>query len=217
MEVHPIAMSSFARFYEATGPEKVKMVREARLFQSNPDMYKARDYYYDIRNTLRQTHWSTGDVATFENALEGLCARQRQEGKEAHIRAIGESYIQFWRSRHIQLVSLPPAQVTLARLPIRVSVELGVIYNGDHLALKLWFNSPRPTRAYRQTVKFLIDEVTAAGEWPRAFQPAILDVRRGEILPPVPIPRDLRRALEGQAGAFLQIWSGFDASIDPAR
>lgn len=218
MDIQPIAMTSFARFYEATGPEKVKMVREARLFQSDPDRYIARDYYFDLRNTLRQTHWSTGDIDTFENALDALCSRQKQEGKQAHLRAIGESYLQFWRSRDVQLVSLPAKQIALASLPIRVAVEMGIVYHGDRLALKLWFNSPRATRAYRQTVKFLIDEIVTRGDWPSSFQPAILDVRRAEILPPVTVPRDLRRALEGQAGAFLQIWKGLDEVLaDPDR
>lgn len=210
MQVGPIEMSSFARFYEATGPQKVVIVRDARLFQSDPDSYAGRDYYFDLRNTLRQTHWATGDVATFQNALDALCARQKQPGKQDHLRAIGENYVRFWSKPGARTFEVPRAQISLAGLPIRVSAEIGMDYQGDRLAVKMWFNSPRATRAYRQSVKFMMDQAITDGSWANAWQPVILDVRRAEILPPVPIPRDLRRALEGQAGAFLQIWGGLD-------
>jgi hypothetical protein len=210
MQIGAILMSSFARFYEATGPQKVAIVRDARLNQSDPDSYTSRDYYFDLRNTLRQTHWATGDITTFAQVLDALCARQKQDGKEKHLREIGESYIRFWIKRGAGTFDVPRAQILLGGLPIRVSAEVGMVDRDDKFAMKLWFNAPRPTRAYRQAAEFMLRQAAADPAWSTSWRTVILDVRREEVLPAVPIPRDLRRALEGQAGAFKQIWEGLD-------
>jgi hypothetical protein len=211
MEINAIPMAAFARFYEATGPQKVAMVRDARLYQSDPDGYTGRDYYYDLRNTLRQTHWKTDDIAIFEVALDPLLSRQKQEGKREDYRAIGQAYISFWRKRDAHFFDIPGAQIDLAGLPIRVSTEVGMVYHGDNLALKLWFNAPRATRAFRQAIKYMMEQGRHPAAWRQDWQAAIWDVRREEVLPEVPTPRDLERALEGQAGAFQQIWKRLES------
>lgn len=206
MKIVPIPMAAFARFYEATGPQKVAIVRDARLYLSDPEGYIGRDYYYDFRNTLRQTHWRADDISVFEAALDQLVARQKQEGKREHYREIGRAYINFWRKRAAHFFVVPVAQIDLAGLPIRVSVEVGMVYHGDNLALKLWLNAPRATRGFRQAIKYMMEMGSSQAAWRQDWQAAIWDVRREEVLPPVPIPKDLGRALAGQAGAFQKIW-----------
>lgn len=204
MEIGTIPMTAFARFYEATPPAKVIMVREARLMVSDPRGYRGRDYYLDLRNTLRQTHWATNDIATFEAALGPLVAHQVIPGKKEHYQKVGDAYIAFWKKRGATFFRVPDCLIDIAGLKIRVAPEVGMSYGGDKLALKLALPAPRPTRQFRQAVQYLTAQ--GRGEWPHDWQAALWDVRREEVLPPVSVPRDLALALEGQAMAFQEIW-----------
>ncbi len=202
MEIKQVPITSFARFYGATGPQKVKIVRDARQFQSDPRGYGGRDYYMNFRNALKRTHWRTDDIVSFEAELDSLVAEQRNEKKQEHYRELGEAYINFWKKHDAQFFEVPKASLTVAGLNIRVVTEVGMRYSGENLALKLLMTAPRPTRQFRQAVQ----HITAQSDQPPDLQPAMWDVRREEILQPVSIPRDFQIMLEGQAVAFQQIW-----------
>ena len=180
------------------------MVRDARLMVSDPRGYRSRGYYFQLRNTLSQTHWLTNDISTFENALDPLVAEQTKQGKKEHYRQIGDSYIDLWKKRDASYFKIPSTDLEVAGLKIRISAEVGMSFGGDDLALKLWLNSPRPTRSYRQAIQYLTEE--GSGGWHQNWQTALWDVRRLETLPRVSIPKDFALALEGQAMAFQQIW-----------
>ncbi len=207
MELASVPVTTFARFYEATGPGKVRIVRDSRLYQSDPKGYRTRDFYLDFRNTLRQTHWATNDIGTFEAALDSLVKRQTIQGRDEHFRKVGTAYITYWKKRDPGYFAIEPETIQVADLNIRVSPEVGMNYSGDELALKLSLPAPRPTRAFRQVLQHLTVQAYASS--PR-LQPGIWDVRREEILPPVPIPKDFQLAIEGQAMAFRQIWESLD-------
>ncbi|MGD9935693.1 MAG: hypothetical protein AB7T37_18500 [Dehalococcoidia bacterium] len=208
MPLEPIPAATFARFYEATGPQKVRIVRDSRMYQSDPKGYRARDYYREFRNTLRQTHWATNNIANFAAALDGLVNGQTIKGKDEHYRKVGEAYIHFWEKRGADYFTIQREFVPLAELSIRVRPEVGMKYNGDQLALKLALAAPRPTRAFRQVIQHLTEQALVAAP---EYQTAVWDVRREEILPRVPIPKDFQLALEGQAMAFKQIWESLDS------
>ena len=214
MQISNIPMTTFARFYEATGPQKVSMVRDARLYQTDPKGWAGRDYYRELRLALRNSHWQTDDIASFEAALEPLLESQQQAGRREHFEKIGRAYIKFWKKNDARLFDTPsPSVVTLGGLGIRLSNDLGMRRSGDSLVLKVWWNAPRPTRAFRQAVQYL----TGRGKdgWHADWHGALWDVRREEILPPVNTPKDLYLALEGQAGAFREIWASLDAAEAP--
>ncbi len=210
MEIKAVAIATFARFYGATGPQKVKMVRDARLFQSDPRGYSARDYYGDFRRALRQTHWQTDNIATFEAKLDSLVATQTIPGKSEHYRELGEAYIKFWKKHDAHFFRVPDASITVAELDIRVVTEVGMRYGQDRLALKLLLTAQKPTRQFRQAIQHLTDEARR-GTRSANLQPGIWDVRREDVLPRVSIPKDFQLALEGQATAFRQIWDSLDA------
>lgn len=210
MEIGAVALATFARFSEATMSQRVRVVRDARLFRSDPDSYAGRDYYFDLRNTLRKTHWQPGasKIESFEAALDGLLTRaSKVKGRADHYKAISEAYIAFWKKRDAQFFPVAPTNIELVGLSIHVTAEVGMRYDSNNLALKLLLAAPKQTRHFRQVIQFLSDE---AFEDRPNLQPAMWDVRRGEILPRVPIPKDFRLALEGDAMAFQQIWRSLD-------
>ncbi len=97
MEISPIPIAVFARFYEASPLSKVMRVRNARMMVTDPDGYKIRDYYLDLRNTLSETHWKSGDIAGFKNALVPLVDEQEDPRKKEHFLTAGKAYIDFWK------------------------------------------------------------------------------------------------------------------------
>lgn len=201
----PIAMTSFARFYDAPSVEKVRIVRDARDYAFNPRGYRERDYYRDFRNTLRTDHWKTNDINIFANALGPLVSKQSNISKAEHFLTLGESYIDFWTQQDAEFFKVPESSIEIAGLRIRVTPEVGMRINGQNFVLKLWLNSPKAKRQYRQAIQFMTT-LDINKSWQTDWQPALWDVRRMEILSSVPVPKEFVSALEGQAAAFQQMW-----------
>ena len=91
----PVAL--FAKFYEVRPAGQVGIVRDVRMRLADPKGYSGRDFYLPLRSTLKGTHWTTEDIAAFENALPPLVASQRLEQRKKHYQDIGERYIDFWK------------------------------------------------------------------------------------------------------------------------
>ncbi len=214
MKIVTIPVSTFGRFVEASPSQKVKVVRDSRLYQSDPQGYAARDFYRDFRNTLKQTHWQTNDISRFEAALPSLISRQGIAGKRDHFQKLGEAYIAFWKKHDgANCFDLKPEVVSMADLDIRGVAELGLREHGDALAVKLSLPAPRPTRLFRQVIQYVNGQALVRNSH---LQPVIFDVRRETILQPAPIPREFQLALEGEAMAFRQIWEGLDRAAGTA-
>jgi hypothetical protein len=210
MEIGSVPLATFARFSEASMAARVRVVRDARMYRGDPDSYRARDYYNELRNTLRKTHWQPdgGSIDAFEAALDGLLEKaDKVKGRAEHYKTVSEAYIALWRKNDAQFFRIPPNDVNLAGLTVHVTSDLGMRYGGNSLAVKLLLTAPKATRHYRQVVQFLTEE--AYRNRPNLV-PVIWDVRRQELLQRVPTPKDFRIALEGDAMAFQQIWRSLD-------
>ncbi len=219
MEINEVPLTAFARFFEATPSEKVKMVREARLFQGDPGGYALRAYYGAFRNALRQTHWRGSNLGTFEATLDDVIADQNSEPKRQHYRDLSKAYIDFWKTHDdAEIFPVPVAEMEIAGLKLRVTAELGISYGGADYALAVYLRAPKPTRLYRQAVQYLTQRARS-GQWNPEWTAATYDVRRRIILPDLQMrPQDLRLALEGAAANFQQIWNSLEtqgAEIDP--
>ncbi|MDO8614670.1 MAG: hypothetical protein Q7T33_02900 [Dehalococcoidia bacterium] len=211
MEINEVPLTAFARFFEATPAEKVKMVREARLFQSDPGGYALRAYYGAFRNALRRTHWKGSDLGTFGATLDDVIAEQKSAPKQEHYRDLGKAYVDYWNLYdEAAIFPVPDAEVEIAGLRLRVNAELGISFGGTDYALAVYLRAPKPTRLYRQSVQYLTQQARS-GVWNPEWHAATYDVRRKVILPDLRIrPQDLRLALEGAAANFVQIWNSLD-------
>lgn len=205
MEQPAIGMATFARFYDATSAEKVSIIRDTRMFVADRESYVLRDYYAGLRNTLRQTHWATGDLSTFEDALSDLLAQQRILPKKEHYEKLGQAYIKYWQRQNAIYFEVEDTTIEIAGLPILITPEFGMRHHGDNLAVKLWLGAPQPKRTFRQAIQYLMDEAQRRG-WRTDLQPVLFDVRREVILPRVSLPKDFPSAMAGQAAAFRYMW-----------
>ena len=208
-----ISMALFARFYEATPPAKVRVVREIRSRATDPDGYIARDYYGELRSTIRATHWGSGSIDGLAAAISDLVADMRTrkrkvslEKKAEHYELISGKYLDGWVGFGAGYFPGPRSSVQIGNLRITVNPDLGMRYADAEYAVKLWLNAPRPTRQFRATIQHLMT-VGRGADWDPAWAVSMWDVRRGLMLPPVAIHRDFGLALESQAAAFDHIYT----------
>ncbi len=214
MEIGKVPLATFARFSEAAATPRLRVIRDARIQRGDPESYYKRDFYYELRNTLRKTHWRPGggSLDAFEASLNELFEKaDRVKGRQAHYKAVSAAYINYWKKRDAQFFEVAPSDIDLAGLTIHVTAEVGMRYDGNNLALKLILTAPKPTKHFRQVIQLLSDE--AFRNRPN-IQPAIWDVRRGEILQRVPVPNQFRLALEGDALYFRHMWEGMDQEAE---
>ena len=201
-----IGMATFARFYDAPASAKVRIVRDTLTNWANPEGYKQRDYYWAFRNTLKRTHWTTNDPFDFDFAVGGMVEGLNRDHQRQHYEVLSQAYLDFWGSQpDAQFFSVLPTRLEIAGLVILVNPEVGLRRHGDTLALKLWLNAPRPKKQFRQALQYLMEEAQERG-WDRELQPALWDVRRGEIMPRPSVARDFSWNIRGQAAAFREMW-----------
>ena len=206
-----ISIASFAKFYEVRPAAQVRIVRDIRSRMMDPERYFARDFYWPLRNLLRTTHWATGDIGTFENAMQPFVYGLQDTRKKASYRILCESYVDFWKRSGATYFPIQTASVEIDGLTIVVSPEVGMRIGDDFQALKLWFNSIQPTRQARQIVIHLMDRANAINDhWQKRWHSGIWDVRRARIPLVVRPARDFELGLAGQIAAFLQIWNRLD-------
>jgi len=214
-----VPMASFAKFYEVRPAHQVSIVRDIRMQQADQEGYSGRDFYNGLRNTLRATHWRTGDIEVFKAALGPLLDEQTKANKKEHYRKIGESYVDMWESRNASYFEVPRVDIEINGLIIRVHPEVGMrTDDGDLHPLKLWLNSGRLTRQGRQASIYLMERAQAESEaWSSRWQPHMWDVRRKNLLPQMVRARDFVLGLSGQAVAFLQIWNDLERHAQAVR
>ena len=172
----------------------------------------ARDYYAQLRNTLRTAHWRTDDIEMLRDAMPALLHRMDNRQKREQYGLLIDAYADFWSARNAEVAEVEPAAVRVAELRIRVAPEVGMITADDDQALKLWFNQDRPTRAYRQATQYMMD-LAATRTWDNSWEPAIWNVREQNILGTLHLPADFVAGIEGQAASFLHIWHSISDSV----
>ncbi len=205
--MNSIPMATFARFYAAIPSEQPRIVDEARVQQAAPRQYMSRDFYGYMRNTLRTAHWKTNDISILENDLTPLLDGQKSALKKSHYEEVVSNYASLWKGRDATYFQVPPVTIAIAGLDISVRPEVGMRTDSDQLVLKLWFSKPKPKRAFRQAIQYMMQKAAEeGGTWQQLWGHAIWDVRRKEILPWVRLPRDFTAAIQGQAAAFLHLW-----------
>jgi hypothetical protein len=215
MDINTQPLTQFARFFEATPTVKVRMVRDARLFQSDPKGYMGRAYYGLFRNALGQTHWSGSDLTTTKAKIDDVIAELRFGGKQPakpeHYQALAEYYLHFWKRRKdTSVFEVPTTEIEIAGLRIRLTGQLGISFGGDDYVLEPYFRTQKPTRLFRQAVQYLTEEARQ-GVWNSNWHAAIYDVRQELILPDIRLrAQDLRIGLEGAAADFQQQWKSYD-------
>ena len=210
--MQPLGMATFARFYDATDPQRVTVVRDSKIASVDRDSYMRRDYYSMIQNTLRRTHWDTNDISAFEDAIDPLLyqiASSNTKGgpaKRDNYEKLARAYVDYWVRQDASYFPIEQAELEIAGLPVLITPECGVYQHGDNFAVKLWFGAKPPKGKYKQAIQFLMLEAQRQLGWRTDLAPVILDIRRETFIYPQRPPRDFTKAIESQAAAFLYLW-----------
>lgn len=209
MEMRELPISTFARYFEASDQQKLRIVDQT--FSSG------MDYYWALRNTLAETHWRSDDIGTFEAALDGLLGSVKSATQREHYRKLAQGYIDFWqRYPGAHVFSVPTGHTEINGLPIRVNTDIGMAYGNDFFAIKLFLRAAPPTTKYRQAVQH-VTALATRHEWNPNWQATLLDVRRGLLLHAMPLPWKFDLAVGAQAAAYRHTWEQMREEAEQRR
>lgn len=206
MEAHMVrvSMATFARFYGASPSQQMRIVNDHRSQQVNRDRYIQRDFYGTLRQTLRRTHWATGDIDAFRDAIPELVERQQVPARRDAYQDVSQAYIDLWLNRGAEFFTAPTDDITVGALTIRVNPEVGMRTVDGAQALKVWFNvDPMPRRSL-QACHFLMERASAT--WDEDdIHAAIWDVRRLAIPLPPRLPAQMADYVAQEADRFVRM------------
>ncbi len=207
VKIPAIRMTSFAEFHDTSRSRRATMVRNLREQYLQPEMYRHRNYYHQIRNCMVQSHWKTNEIQVFSNAYEHLRFNPRYPQKRESAMNIAEHYLRHWEKEGDSIFEASSGYGSLGEIRLSIVPDIGVkTKNGDYFVTKLWFKHDKPKRAYRQAFHWFAEEMRPTA-WDREWQPVIWDVRREVFLQPVRPPKDIRLNLIGDAAAFIGMWN----------
>ena len=184
------SLTRFVQFCEAPAQKKEGVV-----------LGRGFDYYGPLIALIRRTHWATGLIDTFRNALPSFLENQNLVTKRENMRLIGEAYSEYWQERALAYFPVGQYTVDVAGLTIRIGPAVGMLNrNGDRQSLWLWFNKRGgPSLLARQIVGCLMDEVKEDPLW----YSGVWDIRRKDVPLPAQVSGNFRGELEEQATMYL--------------
>ena len=198
-----VSMATFARFYRASRNQQMRIVNDYMSQQVNRDRYILRDFYGVLRQTLRQTHWATGDIDSFRGAIPELVERQRVPARRDAYQEVGQAYVGLWLNRGAEFFPAPTEDLAVGGLTIRVNPEVGMQTVDGVQALKVWFNvDPMPRRSL-EACHFLMEQASAT--WDRDIHAAIWDVRRRAIPLAPRLPAGIDGDVTEEADRFVRM------------
>ena len=206
-----VSMTSFARFVAAPVTQKAKIVRELHTAKHLTSQDRFAPFYGHLVNTLRATHWTTRQIRTFEDAIEGFLRKVSHSVKRSRYQLLSEAYINFWVRHSASYVPIGRAEVDIGGLIIVVNPEIGMQVGNDTQVLKIWLNSPEPSKMHREVISYLM-EITSVehSTWPDQWPRGMWDVQRGRILQNPRPAADFELAIAGQKAHFESVWTALE-------
>ena len=188
-----VSLAKFIDFCEASDQRKERLVG-GRGF----------DYYGPLIALMRRTHWKTGLIDTFRNALPSFLEDQSQATKRVNFQIVGEAYSEYWLERARAYFPVGRYEVDVAGLTVRIGPAVGMVNrDGDYQLLRLWCNQDSPGLLARQIAGCLMDEVKEDSGW----HSGIWDIRAKHVPLSVQGSGSFRAELETQAALYLHYLS----------
>ena len=160
------------------------------------------DRYADLCVTIAEMHRDGHDVV----ALDSWLSVQPTTDKR-RLGAILTAYKRFCRAHELKWFEPPMRDLPLGHgINVRVAPELGVLIDGRPHAIKLYFRSD-PITPSRLALTTALMHHALSTTWPGTVC-AVLDVRRGKLLPHVEKAKANKiafPALKGAAASFAEI------------
>ncbi|MEM8923548.1 MAG: hypothetical protein AAGD35_08585 [Actinomycetota bacterium] len=204
-----LSFSRFASFVLAQGAAKEIEVSTIRAEQG---LYSgALDYWALFRNQVA-IHHQYPAARPGAGALEATIDLAPADRQWHYARAVAE-YRRFLMGRTVSWLAEPRQALWLAKgLRLRVNPELHLLIDGAPVVVKLYLRAPR-AQALTAEVGEALAHVLDTTHGHLGF-PMVFDVLRGAVFGPPRSAAEARKRLQGEAFAFVDIWSSLDNSAN---
>lgn len=184
-----IGLTSFLRFISATGLARVNAVTEALQ-----DYREWKDYYKDLRDQmiLALKHHDP-------DRLERFLAERGVDDRSPHYAICVRGLID-WMNKTEYTFIHGPKQGRWEERSLRISVnpEVALAIGGTNYIVKIYLAKGSLSQPAQRALGWLIREVHGT-----TMTPALLEVRKGRLLPSPKPSKKIGRWVRGEAQAFL--------------
>lgn len=187
-----VGLNNFLRFISVTGISKVNQVMEALQ-----DYRDWKDFYKDFREAAILAIASKNT-----RRLEALVSNLSDERKARHYAICLEGLKQWISKTNYRFVSRPrSASWTSGEIRISVNPEMILEIDGETYVVKLYMAKEQLSQLARKAYAWLIGETHKNGS-----TPAILEVRKGKLIPCQAPNRRIGQWIKGEVAAFVALW-----------
>ncbi|MBL9160978.1 MAG: hypothetical protein JNJ70_26090 [Verrucomicrobiales bacterium] len=197
---HPIiSLTDFVDFVAKTGRPKMTLVKQVK---QRPEYDPKEDFWRRLRSAIVDYHKSgSTDKTVLGGALDGVTHKPKESAYPAAIKG----YQKFLGRKAISWYQPPTKAWTSGDLTIRVNPELGLVINGEHHLVKLYFKADAMTKTKADVIILLMREAIPNLRPGTKF--ALLDVQRAKLFAHDSPSQDLLPLLQGEAANFATIWA----------
>jgi len=196
--IKPISLTDFVDFVVASGSPKLTVVRRVKR---RGEYAPAADFWKKLREAIQQMHAEGLDRSHLDGILTELTHQSKVKRYPPAVRA----YKKFLGRKDIEWFQPPHCIWASSGLEVRVNPELGLIVNGENLAIKLYFKRAELTRRRVETALELMHTALPPAS-SEASNVAVLDVPKAKLFRHTSGKSDLGALLAGEAVAFATIW-----------
>ena len=188
-------------FVTANGPSKLSRIRQAQSMY-RAEEYRLADYYLDFKHSVTRCFNGAG-LAAFDDCLGAL----EDERKRPHYTNLAAG-LRKWvgRKKFEACFEVPAKDWVSGDLAVIVRPELGLVYKGEKLIIKLYCKDD-PLDQHRINPLLHLMRATHGS----LGTVMILDVRRGR---PFKITREVKGIdafLTAEAQSFVTLWNSLAA------
>jgi predicted HicB family RNase H-like nuclease len=196
-----ISLSQFTDFSLKNGAARTVKVREIK---EQGEYHPAFDYWRELREGIKSFHENKLNADFLIQIIDKVNPKKKMQYTEAV-----KQYMNFCRKKDIEWFDPGKAFWSSGELSVRATPELGLIINGQHHLIKLYFKDKTEKMEKRSatTTLTLMASSTKSNQKENALN-CVLNIKKCALYPinDDDINKDMLLALHGDAANFMSIW-----------
>lgn len=195
-----IPLSTFVDFVSKAGSPKLTVVKNAKK-QLAQDYNPATDFYKQIREKIIEFHKSQKSKSWLDNVTKTT----EDKKKLTAYPPIIAGYKQFLGSQNVTWFAPPKKNWSHGKLTVNVNPELGLLIDGYHHIIKLYFKSDKLAKLRIDIVTQLMQSALSA-KAQKKIHYCVLDVRNGKLFKSSQPNTGMLALLKGEASSFAEVF-----------
>jgi hypothetical protein len=194
-----LSLTDFVHIVFSSGSAKASKV--ARL-KARPGYQPKFDFYKPLREAIIRAHKDGAGKPAITAMMETLSDATKQKNyPEA-----AEAYKRWWGTKTFEWFDPEHETFSSHGIDVRVNPELGLIHNGQHILVKLYFKKEPPLGKRTGNVILHVMTVSLGESAPPNTIMAVLDVRRKKLVQPTVPVKHIDAALSAELAYLAELW-----------